>query len=217
MVHDYSFQSENESGNSLSSGYVNGMLFSLHLVYQMKEVFQVKKGLIVIDVQNDYFEGGAMPLFEPNEALKNAIRVQRDFREKQLPIFYVQHAGTPEAGFLVEGTEGAEIHAGLLPIADENEFIVRKTTPNSFFETDLAEKLAEAGVEQVVIVGMMTHVCVDSTTRQASELGLAPIVIADACTGPDVVFDGKKTSAENLQVAFMAALGFFADVQRSYQ
>ncbi|KMT61404.1 isochorismatase [Paenilisteria newyorkensis] len=61
---------------------------------------------------------------------------------------------------------------------------------------------------------MSPVVLLNSMTRQASELGLAPIVIADACAGPDVVFDGKKTSAENLQVAFMAALGFFADVQR---
>nr|WP_280527074.1 cysteine hydrolase family protein [Listeria grandensis] len=183
----------------------------------MKEVFQVKKGLIVVDVQNDYFEGGAMPLFKPNEALENAIRIQADFRAQGLPIFYVQHAGTSEAGFLVEGTEGAEIHAGLLPIATENEFVVRKTTPNSFFETDLGEKLKATGVEQVVIVGMMTHVCIDSTTRQASELGLSPIVIADACTGPDVVFDGRKTSAKDLQISFMAALGFFADVQPSYK
>lgn len=71
-------------------------------------------------------------------------------------------------------------------------------------------------IDQVVIVGMMTTVCVDSTTRRASELGLNPLVIANACCGPEVSFGGKIIDDITLNNVFMASLKNFAQVDYYY-
>jgi len=67
-------------------------------------------------------------------------------------------------------------------------------------------------VEQLVIIGMMTHMCVDSTTRASKELGYEPIVIADATATKSLAFNGREISAIDVQGAFLSALKNFAQV-----
>lgn len=177
----------------------------------------MKQALIIVDAQKDYFENGNMELPHANKTLEKILQIRKSFIEKSSPIIYIKQGSTEELGFLVEGTEGAEFHEAIPPLTTDNEYIVNKTTPDSFYETTLNQVLNKEQVDQVIIVGMMTHVCIDSTTRKASELGFNPIVIADACCGPNVTFNGQKLSSETLNLAFMAALENFAQVEPTYK
>lgn len=171
----------------------------------------MKLGLIIIDVQNDYFEGGQMALENTSQTLANIITVKEFFERNHLPIYLVQHINDAESAFFRKGSFGAEIHADLFPIATSNHLIV-KQFPNSFLNTDLENKLKQENVDKVVIVGMMTHMCVDSTTRAAKELGYEPILISDGCTTRSLNFNSKMVSMDDVQTAFFSALSSFSEV-----
>lgn len=172
----------------------------------------MKQGLIVIDVQNDYFTGGTMELVAMNAAASNCKKLLDYFRENQSPVFHIQHIATREgATFFVLNTRGCEIHERVTP--RKNEPVVIKHYPSSFRETELNEILKITGVEQVVICGAMTHMCIDATTRAAFDLGFKCYVISDACATRDLEFNGQVVKAEDVQAAFMAALSVpFAQV-----
>lgn len=167
-----------------------------------------KEALIVIDIQNDYFENGAWELSGATEASIKAREIIDDFRVNNLPIAHIQHlASDGSAPFFRPGTPGAEIHENVLPL--EGEKVIQKFYPNSFKETDLLSYLQSQEVTKVVIVGMMTHMCVDATTRAAKDFGFDCTVISDACASKDQELDGKLVKAADVHTAFLAALTFF--------
>ena len=175
-----------------------------------------KKALIVIDIQNEYFENGGLPLVNPTEASSNARKVLDHFRENNLPIAHIQHlSANPEAmPIFVEGTKGVEIHESVKPIDGEKVF--QKYFPNSFRDTGLLDYLKENEVTEVTVVGMMTHMCVDATTRAAFDFGFNCTVIGDACASRDLEIDGKTVKADDVHHAILAALDFFsADVKNT--
>ena len=93
------------------------------------------------------------------------------------------------------------------------EPIVVKHAPNSFFETCLLDQLNQLGVDELVVCGMMTHMCVDTTVRAAKDHKLSVTLLHDACATKDLVFDGVTIPAKQVQGGFMAALqGMFANV-----
>ena len=165
----------------------------------------MKTGLIVVDVQNDYFTGGSMELAKMDAAAANCARLLEFFRQQQAEIFHLQHIATREgATFFAVDTPGCEIHDSVKPQADET--VIVKHYPSSFRDTDLAEMLKQAAVQELVICGAMTHMCIDTTTRAAFDLGYQCHVIADACATRDLEFNGRSVSAADVQAAFMAAL-----------
>lgn len=166
------------------------------------------KALIIIDIQNDYFEEGKMPLVAPEAAAQNAKKILADFRLKNLPVIIVQHiASRPEGGFFLPNTLGAEIHASVKPL--DTEKIVVKHYPNSFRETDLYEYLNKLDINDLVICGMMTHMCIDATTRAAKDLGYNCTVIGDACATCDLEIFGNVTEAKDVHNSFLSALNYF--------
>jgi nicotinamidase-related amidase len=177
----------------------------------------MKTGLIVVDVQNDYFTGGSMELVDMDAAAANCARLLDLFRDKGAPIFHIQHIATREgASFFVADTPGCKIHDSVKPQADEA--VIVKHYPSSFRETDLAEKLKQAAVEELIICGAMTHMCIDTTTRAAFDLGYKCHVVADACATRNLEFNGRSVSAADVQAAFMAALSVpFAQVSSTDQ
>jgi nicotinamidase-related amidase len=169
--------------------------------------------LIIVDIQNDYFPNGKMELSNPDKAAVNAAKVLDWFRHNNKDhIFHVQHiASSPEIGFFLPNTEGAEIHETVLPLEHEN--IIVKNFPNSFLKTDLESKLRAKGVTKVVVVGMMTHMCIDATVRAAVDLGFETTLIEDACATRDLSYQDKVVSAEQVHYAFVSALnGMYANV-----
>lgn len=166
------------------------------------------KALLIIDIQNDYFEGGKMPLVTPEAAAQNAKKILTDFRLKKLPVIVVQHiAARPEAGFFLPNTYGAEIHVSVKPL--ETEKVVIKHFPNSFKDTDLYEYLHKLDIKDLVICGMMTHMCIDATTRAAKDLGYNCTIIGDACATRNLEIFDQKTNANEVQNSFLAALNYF--------
>ncbi|WP_211327021.1 cysteine hydrolase family protein [Chitinophaga flava] len=173
-----------------------------------------KKALIIIDVQNDYFKGGKMELYRPDAAADNIKRILEKCRKEGIPVVYIQHAAAD--GFLVANTTGAEIHPSVLPLPGEK--IITKHYPNSFRETALLDYLKQIGVSNLIITGMMTHVCVDATTRAAKDLGFHCTVVADACATRELEVDAEKVPAVDVQRALIGSLGFYyADIVNTQQ
>jgi len=168
--------------------------------------------LLIIDIQNDYFPGGAMALHEPEAAAANAAKLIAAFRQKGRPVIHMQHVSTrPGATFFLPNTPGVEIHASVRPLPGET--VKQKHFPNCFRETGLLEHLRGAGIDSLAIAGMMTHMCVDTTTRAAADLGFACSLAHDACATRELAFGGVKVPAEQVQVSYMAGLnGLFAKV-----
>ena len=169
--------------------------------------------LLLIDIQNDYFAGGRMVLVGPDAAAQRAATLAARFRATGEAVVHVRHvADQPGATFFLPDTEGAAIHRLVEPLAEE--MVVEKHQPNSFLETGLEAHLQSIGATSLVIAGMMTHMCVDSTTRAASERGFDCTVVSDACATKDLTFDGVRVGAALVHAAFLAALdGSFATVQ----
>jgi nicotinamidase-related amidase len=164
----------------------------------------MSRALLIIDIQRDYFPGGKMPLHEPEAAAEKAGHVLAAFRAASLPVIHIQQQ-TPAGGpFLVEGTEGAEIMPPVEPASGEP--VVAKQAPNAFLRTDLEQRLRELGVEEVCVVGMMTNMCVDATTRAGADLGFKMTVVPDACAATALSYDGRNVAAEDVHAAFIAAL-----------
>ena len=108
------------------------------------------QALIIVDVQNDYFAGGAMELVGMDAAANNCRRLLDAFREAQKPLFHIQHlANYPGATFFVPGTSGAEINDLMQPLGEEQ--VVQKHFPSAFRETDLQQRLQAVGIEELVI------------------------------------------------------------------
>ncbi|MFT4145470.1 MAG: cysteine hydrolase family protein [Mobilitalea sp.] len=169
-------------------------------------------GLIIVDIQNDYFKGGKHELVNAEQAAIQAKKVLTLFREKGWMIFHVRHLSTkPGASFFIPGTEGSEINKDVCPIQGED--IIIKHKPDSFLDTSLKEKLEEKGVDTLVVCGMMTHMCIDTTVRSASSKGYPVTLLEDACATRDLVWRGNAVKAEQVQNAYLSALdGSFAKV-----
>ncbi len=165
-------------------------------------------GLILVDIQNEYFPGGRMELAGIEKASANARDVLALFRDRNWPVFHVQHlSDKPGAPLFTPGTPFVEINDAVRPLPGES--VVQKNFPNSFHRTPLLEQLKSRGVDHAVIVGAMSHMCVDATTRAAYDLGLRCTLIHDACATRDLEFQGKKVRAEEVHASFMAALGWW--------
>lgn len=168
--------------------------------------------LLLIDIQNDYFPGGNMELHQMEAAATKASQLLKLFRKKNWPVVHVQHLSTrPNASFFIPGSTGAEIHPSVLPLKDEP--VVQKNFPNSFRQTNLEEILQSLKINELVICGAMSHMCIDTTTRAATDMGYQNTLIHDACTSRHLIFNEEVVEAPQVQAAFMAALnGSFARV-----
>ncbi|HAH22589.1 MAG TPA: cysteine hydrolase [Prolixibacteraceae bacterium] len=168
--------------------------------------------LVLVDIQNDYFTGGKMELYHMEEASANAALLLSLFRERNWPLVHIQHISLKaNASFFVSGSRGVEIHSSVLPL--EGEHIVEKHFPNSFRQTNLLEILSAQNIDELVICGAMSHMCIDTTTRAACDLGYPVTLIHDACATRNLTFNNQVVEATDVQTAYMAALnGSFAKV-----
>jgi nicotinamidase-related amidase len=161
--------------------------------------------LILVDLQNDYFPGGAMELAGIEEAAANARILLTEFRKTKSLVIHIQHiSARPGATFFLPETDGAKINQKVTPQGDE--VVIIKNYPNSFRGTSLLEILKEEKTSHLVICGAMSHMCIDATTRAAFDLGFNCIVAEDACATKDLSFKGKTIKASEVHSSFMAAL-----------
>ena len=166
-----------------------------------------KQALIVVDIQNDYFPQGKWPLVGADAAADNAARLIKAFRDAGDSVVHIRHEFTSEeAPFFTPNSEGAKLHPKVLNRADEP--VVLKHFVNSFRETELKSILDEQEIKELVVVGSMSHMCVDGITRAAADFGYTVTVIHDACASRDLEFNGVTVPAAQVHAAFMAALAF---------
>lgn len=171
------------------------------------------KALILIDLQNDYFPGGRMELVGADAAVANARLLLDAFRTRAWPIVHVQHVSTRAgAGFFVPDTPGVQIHHAVRP--RDGETLVVKHFPSAFRQTSLEALLRGRGISQLLVAGMMTHMCVDTTVRAAADLGFECQLAHDACATRNLQFGSGEVAAADVQLAYLAALnGAFATVR----
>lgn len=168
----------------------------------------MKTALILIDIQNDYFSNGKMELVGSDSASRNAKKILEKFRQDNNLIIHIQHISTREGStFVLPNTFGAEIHENVKPKNDEK--VIVKHYPNSFRETELLEYLKANDIEHLVILGMMTHMCVDATTRAAKDFGYTIDVIGDTCATKNLEVNGISVEAKDVQTSFLSALNYF--------
>ncbi len=162
--------------------------------------------LLLVDIQRDYFPGGRMEVVGAAEASRAAQKLLNFFREKNLLIVHIQHIATrANATFLLPNTEGIDFHESVMPLP--SEMVIKKYFPNSFRETDLEKHLLSKGIKELVICGMMSHMCIDTTTRAAFDKGYTCTVASDACATRNLAFNGIEIPAKQVHGAYMAALG----------
>lgn len=166
-----------------------------------------KRAVVVVDLQNEYVPTGKLPLAGIDQALDNAARIISDARARGDLVVHVRHEFVqPGAPFFVPGSDGVQIHPKVAP--QEGEQVIVKNHPNSFLETNLKQTLDAKGIEEVTIVGAMSHMCVDATTRAASDFGYKTTVVDDACATRDLEFRGQIIPAGQVHAALMSSLAF---------
>ena len=165
------------------------------------------RGLLLIDIQNDYFSGGAMELVGMEQAADNARKLLDGFRQRGEPIFHVQHIATrPESGFFQPDTTGVEINERVQPL--DQESLTQKNFPNAFRATSIDQTIRDSGVDELVVCGAMSHMCIDASTRAAFDMGYTCTVVEDACATRDLSFGDREVKAQDVHASFMAALGW---------
>ncbi|VXC83882.1 isochorismatase family protein [Sphingomonas sp. 8AM] len=137
--------------------------------------------LIVIDVQNDYFAGGALPLWQAVETEARIVAAIGATRAAGDRVVLVRHLSTAPTGPFRSDSAGVAIRTAILDAA-AGAPVVTKRFPDAFQETDLSSHLA--GTRTLLIAGMMTQNCVVFTalSRAADAVGVQ--VASDLCTAP---------------------------------
>ena len=163
----------------------------------------MNSALILIDIQNIYFTEGGYKLSNPEKAAANANTLLQRFRQKKLPVIHVKHL------FDGNGYEEAvdylrDFHPSVPPLSDEP--VVEKHYPSSFLGTKLQEILQPRGIKELVIAGMMSHMCIDTTVRAAQDYGYKVTVVEDACATKPLQYKDEILAAETVHKVIMASL-----------
>ena len=171
--------------------------------------------LILVDIQNDYFEGGDWPVAKMGEASTNAAKLLEHARNSGQVVVHVHHEiPSDNAPFFRPGTDGARIHASVAPQKDEA--VILKHHPNSFRETGLLALLQDKGIRNVTICGAMSQMCIDATARAAADFGFEVTVAEDACGAKEVSFGDMQVDAGQVHATIMGALdGTYARVMKT--
>ena len=171
-----------------------------------------KPALILVDIQNDYFEGGRWPVHAMAKAGDNAARLLAAARTAGDTVIHIRHEiPSDDAPFFRPGSDGAQIHASVAPQGDEP--VLLKHRPNSFVGTDLLDRLKAADTKEVTICGAMSQMCIDATARAAADHGFKVTVVEDACGPKETAFDGVTVPAPLVHATIMGALdGTYATV-----
>jgi nicotinamidase-related amidase len=134
--------------------------------------------LLVIDAQVGLFEGAS----RSTETISRIRQLIDRARERTVPVVYLQHDGDP-GGSLAVGSPGWQIHPELAP--GPQDLVIRKRACDSYFETPLLDELRQRAIGTVVLTGMRTERCVDTTARRSVTLGFDVVLAADAHTTAD--------------------------------
>jgi nicotinamidase-related amidase len=152
--------------------------------------------LIIIDQQKGILHPRLGRRNNP-QAEERMLELLAHWRRSGRPVIHVQHLSRSEDSVFWPQQSGVEFQQRFQPLPGEH--LIQKQVPDAFCATGLESLLREAGIEQVVIVGVATHNSVESTTRTAGNLGFETWVAEDACfTFDKADFFGNPRSAEEV-------------------
>lgn len=167
----------------------------------------MKRALIVIDVQNEYFEGGALPITYPPHSFEKIKTAIEKAQEKGIMTVLVQHTSLKEnAGAFVRNSHMWEFHDEIKAI--KPDLYIEKNHASSFVGTDLNYRLRALGIDTVTIIGYMTQNCCDATARDAAQLGYNVEFLSDANGTLAFSNHAGEVSAEELHRSFLVAQAF---------
>lgn len=159
--------------------------------------------LIVIDVQNEYVTGNLPIAYPPVEGSLEAIAVAVDAANAAgIPVVLVRHTESdPDGGIFVSGSDNWQLHESVS--SRPHAVVIDKQLPGSFTGTELEPWLAERDVDHLVIVGYMTHMCIDTTTRQAMHLGLGVTILENATGTIDISDELPAKLAHTVEIGIL--------------
>ncbi|AGY74924.1 cysteine hydrolase family protein [Clostridium autoethanogenum] len=158
-----------------------------------------KTALLIIDVQVAMFAGEEGDLYNADRVLDNICTLLKRARSSKTSVIFIQH--TDKDGEFQKGKDTWQLHPRLHP--QENEKVIEKTTWESFYNTGLEEELKRQGIEKLIIAGMQTEFCLDTTCRRAFSMGYDNILVRDAHS----TFDGEILSADQIIKHHNSVLG----------
>lgn len=165
----------------------------------------MKKALLVIDVQNEYFTG-KLPVTHPTGSLENIVKAMNAAVQHSIPVVVIQHtAAALDQPLFRKGSNEWDLHPVVAKCS--RNLLIEKNFPGSFTETNLEPWLNENGVDTVVISGYMTQLCCDTTARQAFHLGFKVEFLADATGTLSLSNDAGNVTAEELHRAILVTQG----------
>ena len=162
----------------------------------------MKRALVVIDVQQEYFGDGGLPIEYPpvNVTLPNIGRAMDAARGAGVPVVVVQHSSPAGSPLFAKGSPKWQLH----PTVGERkrDHYIEKGWPSVFTGTDLADWIARHGIDTLTIVGYMTQNCDASTIFEAMHRGLKVELLADASGAPSYKNAAGEASAEEIHRVF---------------
>lgn len=163
----------------------------------------MSRALLVIDVQQEYFSG-ALPISHPNNHLENIVAVYDAGIQHQLPIAVIQHhQPSPETPIFRKGSAEWELHPEIAKRPCDIK--IEKQWPGAFTDTPLTDWLVLHRVKTITIAGYMTHMCCDTTARQAMHQGYKVEFLADATGTLSLENAAGQVSAEELHRSILCA------------
>jgi len=158
----------------------------------------IRRALLVIDVQNEYFKG-LLPVTYPPGSFQNILKAMDTADKLRITTILVQHTG--DRGAFIKGTEGWRIHPEI--IQRRHHHLIEKTLPGSFTHTDLDQRLRLGQIDTLTITGYMTQMCCDTTARQAAHLGYGVEFLSDATGTLAISNEVGQVTAEELHRAIL--------------
>jgi len=179
-----------------------------------------RPALIVVDMQNGFIdENGSMckagfdvsPL---KGIVKNVVRLVKTARSHEIPVIYTKQTfrkdyvdggkvierwpSLKETGGLIEGSWDAQIINELSPL--DGDYIIIKRRFSAFYNTDLEILLRNLGTQTLIVIGVTTRVCVESTVRDAQFRDFSVVVVSDCTSAYDKNL--HEASLRNIEFAF---------------
>ena len=162
----------------------------------------MKKALLIIDLQNDYFPEGKFPLWNTENILQNIEKAIVKAKDNDIEIIHIQHIADPAMGiapFFNENSDGAKIHTKILSAAPDAPVVIKRFA-DSFHETTLENALQERDVTELLVCGMMTQNCVTHTAISKAAEKYSVSILTDCCTTVDEMLHNIALHAVSTRV-----------------
>lgn len=182
----------------------------------IKQLAAAKTALLVIDFQNEYFSG-KLPIKDGVAALEQTRKLISMADAAKIPVYRIQHVNPAGSVVFASDSETVKLHPDMQPRAQD--VTLQKNTVSVFGSTDLDARLKKAGIDTLIISGLMTHACVAGAARDAAPLGYQVVVASDASATRTITrFNGTSVDQDSLHKAALTEIeDAFGDVMTTAQ